>query len=113
MGGLTAAINHIRTTLETHPLIPNLNAEVAQLRRANLAANNDLLLYMNHRMPREVATAVQAEQVKWEKKIQKVRDEGDLIKRELEKEKVQRRSARKAMEEKEVEVEKKMFEMKR
>jgi Skp family chaperone for outer membrane proteins len=65
------------------------------------------------RIPAIVAAAVREEQSKNERKIKKVRDEMELIKRELEREQVARRAGKREREERDKENAKRIDELQR
>jgi hypothetical protein len=64
-------------------------------------------------LPQEIQKAVAVEQARADRRIRKVQEECELIKRELEREQVARRVGRKAMEEREREADKKVAELKK
>ena len=63
-------------------------------------------------LPREIQKAITQEQDKAERRVRKVQEQCESIKRELEREQVARRTGRKAMEESAREGERKIDELK-
>jgi hypothetical protein len=111
LAGLTSAINTLRASLETHPLVPTLHHRLAEAQRENTRLQHQAHTFATTILRQEVDKAVSDERVRSERRVRKVQDDCELIKRELEREQVARKSARKAMEERLGEAEKKMAEM--
>jgi hypothetical protein len=113
VGGLSVALNKFTDHLESHPLIPVLQARVALLEEANAGQTRELRNLEDVALPRAVKKAVQADRLKSEKHIKRANDERDLIQRELEKEQVARVTFKRAMKEREDELEKRISDAKR
>ncbi|WVN88039.1 uncharacterized protein L203_103238 [Cryptococcus depauperatus CBS 7841] len=107
--GLTAAINKLRASLESHPLIANLQARIFELEEIIKEHNNSMRVII----PSEVRKAKEAEQAKLGKKVKQIRDELEAIQRELEREKVARRASKKEMDVRAKENEKIIADLKR
>jgi hypothetical protein len=102
-------MNKLREQIRTHPLIPELEEENAKLREANDLQINHLTHLEAVRIPAEVKKAVDKavrdERIKMEREIRRVAKEGELIRGELEKERVGRTRFRQAMREREEQLE--------
>jgi hypothetical protein len=88
-----------------------LHHRLSEAQRENTRLEHQAHTFATTILRQEVEKAVSDERAKSERRVRKVQDDCELIKRELEREQVARKSARKAMEERLGEAEKKMVEM--
>jgi hypothetical protein len=101
------------TTLETYPLIQTLLARTKTYEDMYRGLNDELLRCRNEELPAAVTRKVEAERMKSKSTVKIYKSELDLIKRELEREQVQRRASRKEMAEREAMAEERMVELKK
>ena len=101
IGGLTTAINNLRSSLASSPLPITLQARIETLEdRLNaMARESDAVLQT--RLPAAIKAAKAEERKLCEKVTDKVKGDLMLVTRAFEKEKVHRREQRKAAEERE------------
>lgn len=105
---MTVALNKLRTELETHPLITELRVEIAKLQEANSRQVAALMKMERVAIPAAVKKAVEAERSRAEKDIRVVEAQRDTMQRQLEKEQVARAAHKRAMAEREGEIERKL-----
>lgn len=110
---MTVALNNLRSSLERNPLTTTLQNRIADMNAEKNALTAQLHQLRTVGVPAAVLKAVKDEQARGERATKRVRDEMELIRRELEKEQVARRATRREREEREKEVEKKVEDMKR
>ncbi|ORY33151.1 hypothetical protein BCR39DRAFT_521480 [Naematelia encephala] len=108
LGGLTTALNSLRFCLENNPVIQHLKAQVDTLRREKRMQEQRAQNILRDVVPLEIQRALAAEQAKTARQIRKIQEESDIIQRELEKARVAKKENRKAMEEREREMEKRI-----
>ncbi|WVW79376.1 hypothetical protein I302_101344 [Kwoniella bestiolae CBS 10118] len=104
---LTKELKTLHQTLQTNPLIPNLRAKLAEKETelTNLHRQSRL------NAQREIKKVKEEEQARCERRVKKAEEERDLIKREYEREKVQRKAGLKAMEERENDTKRRLEEI--
>ena len=88
-----------------------MEAELGGLRREKQELQTRLTDLIRVTIPNEVRKATEEERSKGERKAKKQVEESDLIRRELEREQVSRRVARKALEDSEKETKRKLAKM--
>ncbi|WWC73079.1 uncharacterized protein I206_107044 [Kwoniella pini CBS 10737] len=105
--GLTKEIKTLRKTLESNPLNPGLRERISTLRDQiiNLERQSRLSLQ------REVRKVKDEEQARCERKVKRAEEERDLLQRAYEKEKVSRKTGMRSMEERVVDLERRLEEM--
>ncbi|KAK4684532.1 TRAF-interacting protein, partial [Tremellales sp. Uapishka_1] len=110
VGGLIKALNKLRVSLEDNPLPATFHDQITR-HEAAVEEHRREIQAMREAMPAAVNNAVMAEQARSERKIRKVREECELIRRELEREQVARKAGKREREETERESRRKMTEL--
>jgi hypothetical protein len=113
VGGLTIAINNLRSNLAQSPLPATLQATIDTLRGELSTMTRAMAILNTVRLPEAVNKAKLEERKVCQKETEKVKAELALVTRGLKEETVQRRAQRKAAEEREQQFIKDMGDLKR
>lgn len=113
IGGLTTAINNLRSSLAQNPLSTTLQARIDTLEHRQVLLARESAATLHTRLPAAVKAAKAEERKICEKATEKVKADLILVTRALETEKVSKRAQRKAAEEREQQLLREVEDVKR